>query len=482
MREPMRDDAELRARKVADHWTEFARDRVDGEPALMIQWTHWSAAQDMVNRRITGSESRNLLGYIAGHIGETVPRALSVGCGSGTVERDALAQGVCEEAVGVDIAQGALETARRLAGELPVTYLRLDMESETLPEGFPLVMCVATLHHINNLGPFLENVHASLQEDGVLALYEYVGPSRFQWTPQQLRLADDIYGFLPPGYHFNNLPRQTIHCLARPEISGMVSGDPSEAVRSSEMIAVVDRYFERLDRREVGGSVLHLLLGGIVENFTPGDPLDTSFIAIAMLLEETLTDAGLLPSDFTMELYRRRPEPLGDLEDDRREAERSARISSQETAILESLDELAAAGLEHEALTGELERLAGEHHAKAGEAQALLERNAAMKTGLVFRAARRARKLLRPPPGSDASPDPVSGGPPVPEPSSTLPAPLSASWRPRSALAWAVESYIRQASSGRASLWVQWLIATSGRSGRALLLGFEPGTAAVCVA
>ncbi|MFH1150968.1 MAG: class I SAM-dependent methyltransferase [Actinomycetota bacterium] len=471
---------ERRASKVGEHWAAYAKDNLENLPESRVQWNQWNPVQEMINRRIAGAASRNVVGRLADTLGTRVHRVLSLGCGSGAVDRDMLEQGVCDEVVGVDVSQGALEMAVRLAGDLPLKYIRLDLESEPLPRGFPLAFCVATLHHINNLGGFLANLYESIDEGGIFALFEYVGPSRFQWTPGQLRLAGDIYGFLPPRYRFNHLPRRTEYELRRPALSGMISVDPSEAVRSAEMTAVVERYFERIDRWEAGGGVLFPLLTGIVANFDEDDGPDRAFIDLAMRLDEALTDAGALPSCFNFEVYRRRSEPLGGQGAKKLEAARASLVSGQEARIVELNRELEEAEDVNRPLVEEFDRLVNENKAKSFAVRERLEENTALKSTAPFRAARVLKRLAVGGARADEGVRPVE--PPQAEVNPFLPAPVLVEDRPRSVLARAVETYARDASSGRVSLWALWLAAASGPSGSALLLGLEPGMATACEA
>ncbi|MBU1669830.1 MAG: class I SAM-dependent methyltransferase [Actinobacteria bacterium] len=471
---------ERRAEKVGEHWATYAREGEGRRTDERLEWNQWTPVREAIDQRISGSGSRNVVGHLADCLRQPVPRVLSLGCGSGSLDRDLLEQGVCEEVVGVDISQGALDTARRLAGDLPISYVRLDMESEPLPRRFPVAFCMTTLHHINDLGSFLANVHASLDEEGLFALYEYVGPSRFQWTPRQIRLAGDIYSLLPPRYRFNHLPRLTEYELRRPDISGMIGVDPSEAVRSGEMMQVVERYFERLERREVGGGVLFPLLTGIVANFDEEDALDREFIDLAMRLDEALTGAGVMPSCFNFELYRRRPEPPGGTREERLEAERAGLVRRQEERIVELNRELEEAEEVNRPLVEEFARLQRENLALSLAVEESLEANAALKDDRWFRALRWVSGLVRRGDGPRvtvpaARPRGVIGT------DTRLPMPVSVEDRPRSALVRAVERYARESARGSVLLWALWLEASFGRSDSALLLGVEPGTAWACV-
>jgi SAM-dependent methyltransferase len=323
-----------RQKKVSDWWSnEAARHAADG--SYMLDWTCSPLIVRVLNRRATGSEDLNWLQWVKARLpGGKVDLALSVGCGRGMLERDALDQGLCVRMEGIDIAPGAIEIAVREAGDLPVTYRVADLQKDDLEPGrYDAVFCASTLHHIKDLGHCLAQISDSLKDEGVFVLSEYAGPSRFQWEPGQLRRVMDVYSFLPASYRYNVIASGTVFFPERPGIAEMVEGDPSEAVRSAEMLEVVDWYFERVARLDTGGTLLNPLLSGIAGNFEVEAPLDSSYLLLASLLEEMLIEAGAMTSDFMIDIYRKRPAPLlppGGLE---AEAALCARVAEQETEL-----------------------------------------------------------------------------------------------------------------------------------------------------
>ena len=49
----------------------------------------------------------------------------------------------------------------------------------------------------------------------------------------------------------------------------MIAADPSEAVRSAEIVPLLSQYFDILEVRELGGALPHLGLADIAQNFNP---------------------------------------------------------------------------------------------------------------------------------------------------------------------------------------------------------------------
>ena len=57
-------------------------------------------------------------------------------------------------------------------------------------------------------------------------------------------------------------------------------------------------YFDIVDFRPYGGSIMHMLLSGTAGNFDPDAESDVALIRTIAILEETLEEAGILQADF----------------------------------------------------------------------------------------------------------------------------------------------------------------------------------------
>lgn len=485
--EPVKND---RLEKVEAWWSGKAEKRVE-EKAPLVDWSQSRIIGLTINRRVTGTEGRNWIGWIHERfIPRTLDLGLSIGCGTGELERDVLGQGLCQAMEGIDIATGAIEIARRAAGDMPITYSQADMESDHLPlDRFDIAFCAFILHHIIRLDFCLEQIYTSLKADGLFAIGEYIGPCRFQWKPCQFQKARDVYGFLPEKYRFNYYRGCTVEQPQTADVAYMVVNDPSEAVRSNEILKVVDRYFERLDRRVIGGSLLNPLLAGILDNFNEEDPLDLSFLRLAALLEEILIEGDLLEPDFAFGVYRKRPLPLGGEEAKTADRARSDEISKQERVITELHSRFVHVDRENkEAL--ERVRKTGQRLAQAREE---IERrqceNAALKNGVLFRIARAVRAVMKgsapagafPGTGQDISADVA---PPVEErfPESQAPDGPVTGRQTGSPEVRAIMEYACRLVSGDGLPWLHWVRERVGaRAKRALAIGFDHDFAAAVV-
>ena len=237
--------------------------------------------------------------------GWTLPigRSVSIGCGFGALERHLVLTGLAREIDAFDLASGALVQARREARRLGLDSIRYhlaDLDRFDLPErSIDVVFAHASVHHVERLEALYATVRRALRPGGVFHLHEFVGPTRFQWTDAQLALGNHFLDSLPPRLRrqADGTPKPP---LARPTIEEMIAADPSESVRSSELVACLEPHFDILEYRPLGGALAHLALGGIVQNFKPDCHEDERFLAALFQLEAEAMARGEVGSDFAI--------------------------------------------------------------------------------------------------------------------------------------------------------------------------------------
>ncbi len=229
-------------------------------------------------------------------------RVLVLGCGDGWLERSLAPLWFIESIDAFDVAAGAVERARAEAARLGIDKIRYgvrDLNADRVPAGpYELIIAHSVVHHIENLELFYESLHASLADDGLLLINEYVGPKRFQFTDRQMEIMNDLLPAIPERLRKAKLGPGTYDRKARPTVEEMIASDPSEAVRSDEILAFTDRHFLVLDRFDCGGTILHHLLYDIVQNFRGDAAAESSILRLLCLAEEALIRRGGLASDF----------------------------------------------------------------------------------------------------------------------------------------------------------------------------------------
>ena len=214
-------------------------------------WMEHPAVQRYINAAYSGSPDvgkfdnlKDLLG------GRTFRRGLSIGCGSGGLERTVLQLGLCET---IDAFDGSEESLRIAGAEARkaglagrVRYSLGNFNEPDLPAGtYDIVFVHQALHHVAKLEKLYRAILHTLQPDGLLFLDEYIGPSRHDWTDDNFAAHRRLYDSLPA--HIRREP-----LLPMP----IAVDDPSEAIRSSEIVPELLVGFTIVRRVDYGGTVL----------------------------------------------------------------------------------------------------------------------------------------------------------------------------------------------------------------------------------
>jgi SAM-dependent methyltransferase len=241
--------------------------------------------------------------------------ALSLGCGGGSLERTMRKEGFCQCIEGCDISPGMVKIAEEAAkneGIEGITYYLTDLNNPNFAaKKYDLIIGAGIFHHVENLEGLFENLAQALTPRGKLLMYDYVGPSRFQWTQPQIErcnmwlerlparlkrkrgypfyyyVAKQLFDLIPFSYSAKlenwikeKLPARLVVQFLRlktaqlklekiipPHPDQFLVTDPSEAVRSEEVMPILERYFsiERLVPQ--GGTLAAPLFGRTVANF-----------------------------------------------------------------------------------------------------------------------------------------------------------------------------------------------------------------------
>ncbi len=299
--------------KVKDVWGEGAGASTWRSPHR-LHWTQHPKVQERLNFLASGNPYKNrfeyfMERYLAGRM--PVGRALTLGCGHGELERGLAPYNFATRHEGVDISDGAIAEATRLANESgirSVFYSIADINSIELPrDTYDVIFGIGSIHHTARLEHLFEQVAKSLKPGGYFFLDEFVGPSHFQWTDAQLAAINVAGALLPDRYRMVvDNPAEPKPRVQRPSLAEMNAIDPSEAVRSSEIADLLPKYFKVLETKGVGGSLLHLLLEHIAGNFDEKDSADMEYLQRLFNLEDELIAANTLRHDFAVIIAARR--------------------------------------------------------------------------------------------------------------------------------------------------------------------------------
>jgi SAM-dependent methyltransferase len=147
----------------------------------------------------------------------------------------------------------------------------------------------------------------SLRPGGFFFLDEYVGPNKFQWTDEQLTFINAQIVALPPRLKRSIVDQSLKGRVGRMPIEDIDAVDPSEAIRSADILNVLRLNFDIVEIKGCGGSLLHMLLEGIAGNFAQEDPEATGCLESMFRTEDALITAGKLQHDFAVIIARKKP-------------------------------------------------------------------------------------------------------------------------------------------------------------------------------
>lgn len=195
--------------------------------------------------------------------GRTFDRALSVGCGSGALERELVARGMCRTIDGFDGSVVSLREARREADRAGfrdrIRYFAANFNEPALPQArYDIVFFHQSAHHVAKLEKLYRAIMRALKPEGMVYLDEYVGPSRFDWE-RRGELLD------PHRRIFETLPAnlRAVDTLMPP----IQADDPSEAIRSSEIERQLAIGFNLIGKVPYGGGILSVIMPNLrIEN------------------------------------------------------------------------------------------------------------------------------------------------------------------------------------------------------------------------
>jgi SAM-dependent methyltransferase len=259
------------------------------------------------NRLISGDERIDHYEYVCKtHLkGRQALKALSLGCGTGQREMSWARQGVFARIDAYDLSPQRIAFAQQeaqAAGLADVLHFHVRDIYEIEETGTPydVILGEQSIHHFSPLGKLFEKLDRLLADDGMLVVNEFVGPTRFQWTDEQLALANALLALLPKErrvlWNTDWLKRRN----HRPSLLSMILSDPSEAVESSRILERLRERFEIVDFKPYGGTLLHLALSDIGHHFVDDGPESRRWLDLCFYVEDCLLDCGILKSDFVL--------------------------------------------------------------------------------------------------------------------------------------------------------------------------------------
>lgn len=278
-----------------------------------FHWVESSIVMEAINKKISGNLKKDWVTYV---IENYLSKAkgtyvgLSLGCGIGILERQIQQNGIFKKLDAYDFAKGAIKQAKTLAKKekLKINYKVDDLNKLRLKKNtYDFIFANSVLHHLENLEFVIDQMDRALVSNGAIFVSEYVGPSQFQYTEEQVKIINNILELLSDVYRKRvtdpNLPKPL---FIPPTKEFMNMNDPSEAIRSSEIVSLLKKKFDVVEHKDFGGTILHMLLQDIAGNFNSEDPRDVTVVKLLIYFEEYLIKSKILKSDFIFLILKKK--------------------------------------------------------------------------------------------------------------------------------------------------------------------------------
>jgi ubiquinone/menaquinone biosynthesis C-methylase UbiE len=334
MTAPAETTSESDAARVSHYWQQqFAKNRADTS-----LWTNNQIVARHIYRLISGGSEEHWLSwflnqYLPGDV--NFARSLSVCCGAH--ELVLAHSGKVRFIRGFDLSAGAIEQASAsfvAAGISGDTYRFevADADDLQIEDHFDILLSTGALHHVTQLETLLSRLSRMLDPDGYFVVLEYVGPNRFQWRDPQLSVINGLLQQLDLQYLKDNRRWE----LSRPPMAEFLAIDPSEAVRSEDILRLLPEYFTVEYLRNFNGTVIHPLYPLLDARRTNANEPDfDSIVRMILWIEDFLIRGQVLSSDFIFAICRSK-----ELRESAEEAR--ARLSARECRFAGCIDQFDA--------------------------------------------------------------------------------------------------------------------------------------------
>ena len=296
------------SRRTADLYASLDMDVSKTSPKGSATIRRW------ISKKVSGSEDVDFLGHIRmKYIPSPLGCVAALGSHHAHFERELARRGMAREVHCYELSLGAIEKAKRLCEEQDITnvmFFKQDLNKPSFArDHYDCVFAVKSLHHVENLEGLFEAVRGVLGKGGYLFADDFFGPQRLQWTDEQLRITNEILELLPDELKVDlgSFRPNVFGERKRSSVEENIAIDPSEAVRSDEILPVMKNYFEIVDCIDYGGNVYLNLFSKIMGNFRDDHPLSQVIIRLILYIEDLALREGILKdSDFKFVVARAR--------------------------------------------------------------------------------------------------------------------------------------------------------------------------------
>jgi len=294
--------------KISKAWDCLSSD-TEKEKRRLTNFSGLNSTHEFHNYLVTGKRDYHYLNYFKD---KYLPqdknlKIASLGCGDGNLERNLVKSGYLFDVFDAfDINSKLVDFARREKEKLGINnlnYYLMDINNLSLKTSFyDLIIFFHSLHHLENLEYVLETVRNSLQAEGILLVVDYVGPNRMQWTDKVVQIAQELLDIIPQKYR-RDLTVSPEECryktrIKKPSIQEVINFDPSEAVRSGDILDLLYKNFKVLEEKPTGGTIIDLVFNQIAGNFNEDDDVMRALILSFQKTEELLLRSSVIKTHY----------------------------------------------------------------------------------------------------------------------------------------------------------------------------------------
>jgi SAM-dependent methyltransferase len=235
---------------------------------IHVSWMGQPTIRAYINHSITGSFHEWPFDWFQKtYPGRTFERALSIGCGTGALERPLIARGICRRVDAFDGSIGSLAVATQEARKQNlegIHYFAGDFNDPHLPaDRYDIVFFHQSLHHVAKLEKLFRQVRRALKPGGLLYLDEFIGPSRTDWDEELTATYRRLYKLVKPEWRlYEELP------------APIQADDPSEAIRSGEIMPELEAGFDVKHFRGYGGNIISVIYPALRTELLPQEFID----------------------------------------------------------------------------------------------------------------------------------------------------------------------------------------------------------------
>lgn len=274
-------------------------------PALRQRW----------NQMVSGNIAIDHVDYIVRRYlsGRKALKAFSPGCGSGGNEIRWAGTGLFEHIDACDLSSPRIASAIALAEQKNLSAIVKfkvgDMGAISGNNLYDLVITEGALHHFFPMRATLQKIKNLLKPGGILIINEFVGPSRFQWTPRQLQAANSMLSLIPGEYKRRWPDGKIKKKIDAPGRLRMKLADPSEAAESSRILPLLREMFNTLEIKNKGGTIISLVFFEIAHHYLQADETAAKILQTCFAAEDLLMHSGEISSDYILGVFQKTRTP-----------------------------------------------------------------------------------------------------------------------------------------------------------------------------